>query len=522
MSVDPLPVPLTTVEPHYTLGQAAAKFFPHGPLTAASLRNEIKKGRLQATMPAGKLLVTETAIAEMLALCRVKNRPACTSKSKNSHAPTLGTSVTERNASALAAAKLIFRERKQHCATTSNSKFQAPQGLGAELLVVEAVASYLKEYAAYSPSRDFLLGTARPILEWWSRKKIRDVNGVNCRAYVAWRTKQTYRSKPISDQTARHDLKTMRAAINWYKSERDPTLVAPAVTLPPKAAPRFGYYLERFEVAARLRLARKRHRTRHVARLILIGVYTGSRPGAILRMRWAPTVDGGWFDLEGEVMYRAGSKARPTKKRQPPAQIHSRLLPHLRRWRAADGRQGITHVIHYNGDPVTKLRHSWKSVAKLAGSREDDGPHILRHTAATWLMRSGVDIFEAAGIPWDVTGSALGSVRTPPSKIPTCSSVGNWKTEQGRRQVSNSALQPALRCSNRNVNLLKLLVGAEGFEPPAPCSQSRCSTRLSYAPTLVRSMTTFVCSPCSFTCFSESPACCRRLMLCSDASHGLF
>ena len=27
-----------------------------------------------------------------------------------------------------------------------------------------------------------------------------------------------------------------------------------------------------------------------------------------------------------------------------------------------------------------------------------------------------------------------------------------------------------------------LLVGAEGFEPPAPCSQSRCSTGLSHAP----------------------------------------
>jgi hypothetical protein len=30
---------------------------------------------------------------------------------------------------------------------------------------------------------------------------------------------------------------------------------------------------------------------------------------------------------------------------------------------------------------------------------------------------------------------------------------------------------------------LTLLVGAAGFEPAAPCSQSRCSTRLSYAPT---------------------------------------
>jgi hypothetical protein len=31
--------------------------------------------------------------------------------------------------------------------------------------------------------------------------------------------------------------------------------------------------------------------------------------------------------------------------------------------------------------------------------------------------------------------------------------------------------------------LLISLVGAAGFEPAAPCSQSRCSTRLSYAPT---------------------------------------
>ncbi len=27
------------------------------------------------------------------------------------------------------------------------------------------------------------------------------------------------------------------------------------------------------------------------------------------------------------------------------------------------------------------------------------------------------------------------------------------------------------------------LVGAEGFEPPTLCSQSRCATRLRYAPT---------------------------------------
>jgi hypothetical protein len=30
-----------------------------------------------------------------------------------------------------------------------------------------------------------------------------------------------------------------------------------------------------------------------------------------------------------------------------------------------------------------------------------------------------------------------------------------------------------------------MLVGAEGFEPPTLCSQSRCATRLRYAPTVL-------------------------------------
>ncbi len=34
----------------------------------------------------------------------------------------------------------------------------------------------------------------------------------------------------------------------------------------------------------------------------------------------------------------------------------------------------------------------------------------------------------------------------------------------------------------RIVQALRLLVGAAGFELATPCSQSRCSTRLSYAP----------------------------------------
>jgi integrase len=72
-------------------------------------------------------------------------------------------------------------------------------------------------------------------------------------------------------------------------------------------------------------------------------------------------------------------------------------MPHLVRWRRMDLACGITSVIHYQGAPVKKLRNSWKTVAAAAGAERNDAPHITRHTAATWLMQAGIDVFEASG-----------------------------------------------------------------------------------------------------------------------------
>ena len=103
------------------------------------------------------------------------------------------------------------------------AKYLPPTGLGARLLIDEVIAAYLKGHADEAKARDFIVHTARPILEWWTGKRILDVNKTNCKAYVKWRTAQYRRQHPnskkprvkVSDQTARHDLKTLRAALNW-------------------------------------------------------------------------------------------------------------------------------------------------------------------------------------------------------------------------------------------------------------------------------------------------------------------
>jgi integrase len=286
-----------------------------------------------------------------------------------------------------------------------------------EAIPVAAVMQvYLAEHAPTVARPDFIEITAAPILDWWGTQTLADIRGKTCRDYVDWRT-----AKGVSDQTARHDLKTLRAAINYYHREYGPLPAVPAVTLPDKAEPR-ERWLTRDDAAAMIRAARRLRYHRYVARIILIGVYTGTRPGALLRLKWLPSPQSGWFDLENGVLYRRGSGERVTKKRRMPARIPERLMPHLRRWRAMDmagdatgsmghtaknarsrrarragGAKPIVHAVHYYGRPVNKLRRSWASVCKAAGVGEDVVPHTLRHTAATWLMQAGVDVFEAAG-----------------------------------------------------------------------------------------------------------------------------
>jgi hypothetical protein len=63
----------------------------------------------------------------------------------------------------------------------------------------------------------------------------------------------------------------------------------------------------------------------------------------------------------------------------------------------------------------------------------------------------------------------------------------NLKNQPAVRKDSHplhSSLHQLLQGFRIRDKLLILLVGAEGFEPPTLWSQTRCATRLRYAPTL--------------------------------------
>jgi integrase len=105
-----------------------------------------------------------------------------------------------------------------------------------------------------------------------------------------------------------------------------------------------------------------------------------------------------FVDLNQGIFYRLAQGKRATNKRQPPAPIPPRLLAHMRRWQRLRLVEG--HFVEFNGKPIASVKTAFSRAVRLANLSSEGGkivPHTLRHTAATWLVQSGVPVWQAAG-----------------------------------------------------------------------------------------------------------------------------
>ena len=168
------------------------------------------------------------------------------------------------------------------------------------------------------------------LTKWWGGKMLSDVNGTNCRAYTKSRG---------SDGGARRDLEDLRAAVNHHSKEGFHRGVV-RVVLPEKGLPR-ERWLDRSE-AAKLLWACWRYREtqtihvgplkgqkvetdkrplRHIARFILIGLYTGTRAAAIASASPFKAEGKSYVDLGRGIFYRLAIGRRATTKRQTPVPL---------------------------------------------------------------------------------------------------------------------------------------------------------------------------------------------------------
>jgi integrase len=291
----------------------------------------------------------------------------------------------------------------------------------ASVAIADILHLYARDKGSSNARPRELMAMITRLNAFWGEYAVADVKGVTCREYARQRAAKI---------AARNELSLMRAAIRHWHREHTLT-VLPMVTLPSPNPSRVRW-LQRAEAARLLWCAWRACQTmppgrtkrasrpqamqggrtarataRHLARLILIGLYTGTRPGAILSLHWEPNDSGGWVDLQAGVLYRRRDNERQTRKRKPPVRISRKLLAHLRRWKRIDdalpprhdsaGRPLPRSVVHWNGEPVTKVNKAFRHIVANAGLGPEVTPHVLRHTRATWMMQAGVDRWEAAG-----------------------------------------------------------------------------------------------------------------------------
>jgi integrase len=247
---------------------------------------------------------------------------------------------------------------------------------GPDPLIADVIGIFATEHLAYAATARNSGYNLTYLLRWWRDRRVSTITPTSCRQYVKDAT---------SVSTARRDLELLRAAIRHYSRSMGIPLQA-SVVLPPKAEPR-SRWLTRAEAARFLWAAR---RTPHLARFILLGLATGSRPKALFGLKWE------MIDLEAGVMRRRGYGEREqSRKRAPRVRLGRKILGHLRRWKRRDG--AAPWVVHFDGRPIKRFSTTWWPAVKRAGLGDDVTPHVLRHTRATWLLQRGVAPWQAAG-----------------------------------------------------------------------------------------------------------------------------
>lgn len=234
------------------------------------------------------------------------------------------------------------------------------------------------------------------LLGFFKDKPVTAINRRLCREYAADRKKQA----------ARRELEDLRAALRHaFNEEILENEVHSRIELPAKAPPR-ERWLTRSEAARLIRAAwryretvdfRAERKTRqHIARFILVALYTGTRSKAVCGAAMMPTIGSGrgYVDLEQGVFYRREPGTAESNKRQPHVRLPPRLLAHLRRWK----HRGISTkaVIEWNGEPVLSVYAAFKRCVADAGLDDKVSPHTLRHTAISWALQNGAEIWQAS------------------------------------------------------------------------------------------------------------------------------
>jgi hypothetical protein len=238
----------------------------------------------------------------------------------------------------------------------------------AQIPIADVIGLYLTDVAPQQARPEKAAERCGRLLDFFGERTLDAVTGSTCREYAAWREGKGQSNKGTGGG-ARRDLQDLAAAIGHHSKEGlHRGLVR--VALPPKGKAR-QRWLTRDEAARllwtcwRAREVQEGNPTgkrplRHLARFLLLGIYTGSRPGAILNAAWRQAPGRSWIDTANGVFHRHADGEAESTKRQPSVRLAPRLLAHLRRWERLDASKPQTFLVETRARQWAASRRRWR------------------------------------------------------------------------------------------------------------------------------------------------------------------
>ncbi len=188
-----------------------------------------------------------------------------------------------------------------------------------------------------------------------------------CRAYV--RARYALGRKP---NTVRKEIEVIRAGLNWHKRG------AAAIFELPSPPPPKDRWLTKAEVQALVKAARQ---FPHVRGFIVLSVATGARQSALLELTWDRV------DFTRRIIrLPRGEAADAERKSRALVPMNRRAYRYLQVLHAA---RTSPYVIEWGGGRVYSIKKGFATAAKKA-DLSDVTPHVLRHTAASWMAMAAV------------------------------------------------------------------------------------------------------------------------------------
>ena len=210
---------------------------------------------------------------------------------------------------------------------------------------------------------------------YWGNLTADKVDDSSCKDYLKYRG--------TASSTVRRELGVLQTAIN-YSVKHGILSKQISVTLPPHGKPKERYFT-RSELASLLW-----HSPKHLRQFILISIYTGRRKKAVLDLKWKPSPNAGWVDLDRGMIHFLGTEEVETHKRKGSILIPPKLLLHLKSWH----KPSQSSVIAYNGRSIKDVKKAFAIACDNAGI-EGATPHTLKHTAVTLGFQSGLTMADA-------------------------------------------------------------------------------------------------------------------------------